>query len=144
MSKNITLLFLIALLISAASESSAQINIEGQIQFQKNGNIYVYLVDEAVFKTPFTGIQDTLIHIGEAERKKQMVAFTFKAVKPGTYGIRCFQDVNGNGKLDKGLFGPKEPWGMSWQKEKPAMWPKFKDIAFQAKSDIKGLKIQLR
>ena len=61
---------------------------------------------------------------------KKKVSFKFEGIQKGTYGIRCFQDENGNGKLGKGMFGPKEPWGMSWQGDKPAKWPKFKHIAF--------------
>lgn len=36
------------------------------------------------------------------------------SVTPGTYALKVFQDLNGNGKLDTGWMGiPKEPYGFS-------------------------------
>lgn len=81
--------------------------------------------------------------IGKDEFEKKKVAFKFKEIPPGTYGIRCFKDVNGNGKLDKGLFGPKEPWGMSRQGNKPEKWSKIAYISFEVKSNMTNIKIEL-
>ena len=123
---------------------SSTFTLEGEIGFEKSGDIYIYLVTEKIFKKPFTGVQDMVIEIGKDELKMKKVSFRFEEVGAGTYGIRCFQDVNGNGKLDKGLFGPVEPWGMSWQGSKPAKWPKFEHIAFEVNSNITNIKIDLK
>ena len=32
----------------------------------------------------------------------------FAPIPAGTYAVACFHDENGNGKLDMGMFGPKE------------------------------------
>ena len=117
--------------------------VEGEILFDKTGDIHVYLVTEEIFRTPFTGIQQKVIKIGEQELRKKAVAFRFEQVHAGTYGIRCFQDVDGDGKLERSLFGPKEPWGMSWQGEKPAKWPEFEDISFEVNSNITSIQIRL-
>src|SRR5262245_44204094 len=38
----------------------------------------------------------------------------FKDLPPGHYAAVAFQDINGNGKLDKNFLGiPKEPYGFS-------------------------------
>lgn len=38
----------------------------------------------------------------------------FENIEFGEYGIKIYHDENGNGKLDKGLFGiPTEPYGFS-------------------------------
>jgi uncharacterized protein (DUF2141 family) len=38
----------------------------------------------------------------------------FRDLPPGLYAAVAFQDFNGNGKLDKNLFGvPREPYGFS-------------------------------
>ena len=68
---------------------------------------------------PFKGLRELVLKISPDEVQKKKVPFNFEGLQQGTYGVRCFQDVNGNGKLDKGLFGPSEPWGMSWQRESP-------------------------
>ena len=147
MSLKIIKILLCSIIISLSSSVFAQSNtflLKGKIEFEKSGDIFIYLVTEKIFKTPFTGVQDTLIKISKDELQKKNVSFKFEDVKSGTYCIRCFQDVNGNGKLDKCLFGPKEPWAMSWQGEKPAKWPKFKHVAFEVNSNITNIKIELR
>ena len=40
---------------------------------------------------------------------KSLMGFAFHNVPEGIYGIRCFQDNNNNGKLDKDFFSPSEP-----------------------------------
>jgi uncharacterized protein (DUF2141 family) len=37
----------------------------------------------------------------------------FSGLPMGTYAITVLHDENDNGKLDKGLFGPTEGWGVS-------------------------------
>ncbi len=40
--------------------------------------------------------------------------FTFKDIPDGDYALKLYHDKNGNGKLDKGLFGiPKEHYAFS-------------------------------
>ena len=72
------------------------------------------------------------------------VLFEFTNVAPGTYGIRCFQDTNSNGKLDRGFFGAKEPWGMSLHGEEPKRIPYFKDYSFSINTDCLDLNITLK
>jgi uncharacterized protein (DUF2141 family) len=39
---------------------------------------------------------------------------TFTNLAPGEYAVSAFQDVNGNGRLDRNSFGmPTEPYGFS-------------------------------
>jgi uncharacterized protein (DUF2141 family) len=89
----------------------------------------VFLIDETTFKTPQTGV-DTLI----LKPIASIVNFTFNSCQKGTYGIRCFQDLNNNGILDKGMFGPAEPYGFSWKFSKKFPFD-FSDISFLAKSN---------
>jgi choloylglycine hydrolase len=59
------------------------------------------------------------------------------AVKKGEYAIAAFHDVNGNKKLDGGLFGiPKEPY--AFYKNKKGLFglpPKYKRIKFNLEND---------
>lgn len=68
-------------------------------------------------------IKKLIIEIGEKKIKKKKVSFQFTDIPSGKYGIRCFLNEDGNQKLNKGIFGPAEPWGMSWQGEKASGWP---------------------
>jgi uncharacterized protein (DUF2141 family) len=50
--------------------------------------------------------------------------------KAGTYVLAAFHDLNGNGKLDRNIFGiPTEPYGFS--REPTSKWeaPGFADVA---------------
>ena len=134
--------FLILVTATAFAQSS-NFTIGGEILTNDIGNIYIYLVDEVSSKTPLTGIKVIVIKNKGNNRNSQNVSFQFENVEEGIYGIRCYQDVNGNEKLDKGLFGPKEPWWLSWQEEKHSIFPKFKDIAFKVDSNIKDIQITL-
>jgi len=44
----------------------------------------------------------------------------------------------------KGLFGPREPWGMSWRKKKIFKIPKFKEICFKVPEELKYIIIDTR
>ena len=106
-------------------------------------DIYVYLVTEKDFKTPFTGTQTLRIAAVQGEKAGWEASFSFEEVKAGTYGIRCFQDLNRNGLLDRGIGGPGEPWGMSWQQGKPRKWPRFSHIVFDVYGDVTEMNIIL-
>lgn len=118
--------------------------IKGEIHLKgikKNGNLYIMLVTEETFKTPLHSFKKLIIEIGEKEINEKKVSFQFIDIPSGRYGIRCFLDEDGNEKLNKGIFGPAEPWGMSWQGAKASGWPKFKYIAFDVDKDLMDMKI---
>ena len=118
--------------------------IEGYIhlkEIRKNGNLYILLVTEETFKIPLHSIKKLILKIGEKEIKEKKVSFKFIDIPPGRYGIRCFLDEDGNEKLNKGMFGPSEPWGMSGQGKRPFGWPKFKHIAFNVNKDLMDIRI---
>jgi len=49
----------------------------------------------------------------------------------GTYALTAYQDVNNNGKLDRGMFGmPKEPFGFSNNPPVAMKGPSFHDCSF--------------
>lgn len=59
---------------------------------------------------------------------------TFSGLARGVYAVAAFQDVNGNGKLDRSLLGwPVEPVGASNGATGLVGPPKFRDAAFELK-----------
>ena len=118
--------------------------VEGRINFKGNGEIHVCLVDEESFG-PEADANQKLVYSPTAEEKEYgETVFRFENIKPGIYGIKGFLDVNGNGILDKGLFGPSEPWGMSWNGKKSKGPPDFRDIEFTVDSNIRNIDIVLK
>jgi uncharacterized protein (DUF2141 family) len=60
----------------------------------------------------------------------------FKDLPPGEYAAVAFQDVNGNGILDKNFLGiPKEPFGFSNGARGSAGPPKFSAAAVTLNPD---------
>jgi uncharacterized protein (DUF2141 family) len=131
---------------NADTTGGANYKIGGDIhlkEISKKGNLYILLITEEFFKTPLHSYKKIVLPIGDKEIKEKQVTFKFADIPPGRYGIRCFLDEDGNEKLNKGMFGPSEPWGMSWQGKKPFGWPKFENIAFDVNKDLMDIIIDV-
>ena len=121
-----------------------EFSVGGEITFQKTGDLYIGLVNEEEFGGPKESPFRSVLKVGREEIKKGRAPFLFLKVPRGTYAIRCFQDVNGNKKLDMGSFGPKEPWG-TYRPKRPAFrGPKFEEISFTVDRDMTDIQIQVR
>ena len=68
--------------------------------------------------------------------------FTFK-VPPGRWALSAFEDRNGNGVLDMGTFGPKEPAGF-WHPFSGWRKPKFDEVAASVATDTPNANITLK
>ena len=70
--------------------------------------------------------------------------FAFEGVPSGTYALRAWQDVNGNGKLDTDAFGrPKEPWG-TYRRSHPRFGgPQWKEMAFKVSASVQDIVLKL-
>ncbi len=96
------------------------------------GQIYLAVYDRPE-TFPTAGLQRT----GQilAASGQSLVA-RFKDLPPGQYAAVAFQDVNGNGKLDKNFLGiPKEPYGFSNGARGSAGPPKFSAAAVTLNPD---------
>ena len=120
--------------------------VSGTITVHREGVIRLRLVNEdnyAEKKGELTPYELT-IPVGREELEQKSLSFTIKDVVADRYCIICFLDTNGNGKLDKGLFGPMEPFAM--YKSPPFMLgrPQFSDVAFSVDMDIAEIAIELK
>ncbi len=118
--------------------------IGGEISFTKTGDLFIQLANEEEFKNTQPPLFAMRLPVGPAEIKKGKVPFQFQGVPAGTYGIRCFQDVNGNQKLDEGTFGPTEPWGVYRPKRPAFRGPKFEEISFAVNQDMSDIQIEVK
>ena len=121
--------------------------IKGTINIPKKGQIYIILITEEQYEEQ-KGQESKfrcLLTIGPEELKSNQISFTISNIPSGRYCLTCFQDLNGNGKLDKGLFGPVEPWAMYKPPQGALLGrPSFKDICVVVVNDISGIKIELK
>ena len=117
-------------------------SLSGKIYISRPSVVYIFLVDEENSKIPLSG---ELLKIIPSQKDVDagFVSFMFSNLEEGIYGIRCFQDLNNNKKLDKGMFGPCEPWGFSWNVQPPPKYPNFKKYCHLVNDDIQNIKIYL-
>ncbi len=64
-------------------------------------------------------------------------------VTPGRWAVSAFEDRNGNGVLDMGVFGPREPSGF-WHPFHGWHRPRFDDVAAQIDRDTGDADVRLR
>jgi len=99
---------------------------------QKPAQLVVWLITECHMSWPETGLRRLVI---PASAGQDAIELKFSMVPAGVYAIRAYQDLNGNGHLDGGVFGPREPWALSLQNGHARFPPRFADIAFQLEAD---------
>jgi uncharacterized protein (DUF2141 family) len=64
-----------------------------------------------------------------------VVEITFAPLKPGTYAIKAFHDLNGDGKMNTNPFGiPTEPYAFSNDASGVMGPPGWTDAAFEVKA----------
>lgn len=68
----------------------------------------------------------------------------FESMPFGSYAVAIFQDVNGNGKLDKGMFGiPSEPFAFSNNFRPKFGGPSFEKCKFDFTKDNQAIQIEM-
>jgi uncharacterized protein (DUF2141 family) len=123
---------LILMVIAAAPVLAGDLTIEISGITPGRGQIYVAVYDRPE-SFPTAGQQRTGQILPATE---QSLIVHFKDLPPGEYAAVAFQDVNGNGKLDKNFLGiPKEPYGFSHGARGSAGAPKFSAAAVTLNPD---------
>lgn len=73
------------------------------------------------------------------ETKDSKISETFK-LPAGDYAVSVYQDVNGNGKMDKNVFGaPTEPYAFSRNYKPVFRAPKFDEVKINLNGDRKTI-----
>jgi len=78
-----------------------------------------------------------------ASAQSGSIRLVFTAVPPGSYAVAVFQDVNGNGSLDRTPLGlPLEPFGFSNQVGRQRR-PTFAAAAFEVARESVAVEVRL-
>jgi uncharacterized protein (DUF2141 family) len=118
--------------LAAAVARAGELTIEVSGITPNRGQVYVALYDRAE-TFPMAGQQRVSQMLAPED---QHLTVHFKDLPPGQYAAAAFQDFNGNGKLDKNLFGiPKEPYGFSNSARGSSGPPKFDAAAITLNPD---------
>lgn len=132
----------LALLLAAALPipvAAAPIEIAVTNVTQAKGRVHVDICSQALF------MGDDCIYSGEAPAVAGTTIVIVPNVPPGRYAAQAFQDLNGNGKLDRNLLGiPREPIGIS--RDAPIHFgpPKWDDAAFDHDGEPQRITFGLR
>ena len=139
------MLFLVSLLSlfssgnsPVASPPKASLTIDIQNIRSQKGIVYIALFN------PDSGFPEGQPTEGKKADIKGNSAQTTFSIEPGEYAVAVFHDENGNGILDKKIFGmPKEPYGFSNNFRPRLSAPKFKDCQFSVGTSGKTINIKL-
>lgn len=149
----ITMIILIS--TPAWAQTEEGFTVSGEVTFPKTGNLFIKMMTAEEFNMSHEEEEDeqrepktearfhAILEVREQEAEQKKVTFEFEHVPAGTYGIMCFQDVNGNEKLDSGMFGPKEPWGSYRHKRPHFRGPKFEEIKFDVKENMTAIQFKI-
>ena len=117
------------------ADSTSKIHISGRVLGASNAHtVYVMLLDSAGFeKQP---VRQLLL------QPDSVYSYSF-SITPGRWAVSAFEDLNGNGILDMGFFGPKEPSGF-WRPFHAKRKPRFDDVVSQIGHTISDADVKLR
>ncbi|MCG8481079.1 MAG: DUF2141 domain-containing protein [Spirochaetales bacterium] len=140
--KRPTILLIITLLAAhALTGAEAAYVVAGEIAASDGGSVYIELVTEETFGRNGTSPYRIVLEPAEGGRS---LAFRFDSIPPGRYVLRAFQDENGDGRLNVGPFGPREPVGMHRWPERMRIPPRFEASAFAVDGDMTDIRIELQ
>jgi uncharacterized protein (DUF2141 family) len=118
-------------------------NVSGTIAVTKEGTVYIGLMTEEGFRNNYTFLKRVRVAVGPDELRTGRVRYEIVGVPDGTYALSVFQDVNGNGQLDSGPFGPVEPWA-TFRRSRPLFsGPQWEEMAFAVEKKISGADLKL-
>lgn len=145
-----TLLMTACLAFLLSWPGSAQENKSGTIQLKVEGVLagqgQVRIVLEKNAKDFDSGSFEAPKYLFRVvEAKGDSVNTTFPSVPYGTYAIKAFQDLDGDGKMRTGFMGsPEEPWGFSNDATGFLGPADFSDSKFELDAPELGLTIHLK
>jgi uncharacterized protein (DUF2141 family) len=119
------------------------VRIAGEIRFKKTASIVLRLLSRDQSGKE-RAERRQILPISAEDAARGSIHYEFAELMPGRYAVMCFQDTNGNGKLDIGMFGPKEP-ATAYRLARPKFRaPRFEEMAFDVAQDMASADLVLR
>ena len=140
LSARIAILMLATLPPSAvlAGQSSGVLHVAVDNVRDRTGRVHVDLCTQAQFLKDCPIAADGPARIGQS-------TVTLTGLKPGRYAVQVFYDENGNGKVDRALFGiPKEGVGFSNDAKIKLGPPKWEEAEFDYDGQERTIRLRLR
>jgi 4,4'-diapolycopenoate synthase len=133
----------IALPVFGQNPNEGRLRLRVTVPNESHGSI-AYLIFSSSHGFPnekAKAVRSDFVAVRESD---SAVTIDVGTLTPGRYAISVYQDINGNHKLDTGMFGiPNEPVGAS-NNPKPRMGPpRFEDCAFSMGNSDQTISISL-
>ena len=127
------------LLAAAGTDARGVLTIDvGNVRIAK-GNVHVDVCPEAQF------LKDNCPWTGNARARLGDTRVTVANLPAGRYAVQAFLDENGNGEVDRALFGiPKEGVGFSNDAKIRLGPPKFAEAVFAFDGNAGTIRLNLR
>lgn len=126
------------LLVLGAGQPTGVLHVAVDAVRDRTGQVHVDLCTQAQF------LKDCPL-AAEAPARIGATVVTLTGVRPGRYAAQVFYDQNGNGKLDRALFGvPREGVGFSNDAKIRLGPPKWEDAAFDYDGQERTIRLKLR
>ncbi|MGE4071315.1 MAG: DUF2141 domain-containing protein [Lysobacterales bacterium] len=124
-----------------ADAASLTVDIGNRLKPGETLMVAVYDDANSWLKKPLRAIREAAPAAVGASGRHQL---TLEGLPPGRYALSVYVDRNGNGKLDRGMFGiPSEPYGFS-QGGGSMGPPDFSDAAVELTEADATIPIKLR
>lgn len=126
------------LLAIGAAPSGGILQVQIDNVRAQTGRVHVDLCTQAQF------LKDCPI-MAEAPPRIGLTTVTLRNIKPGRYAAQVSYDQNGNGKVDRALFGiPKEGVGFSNDAKIRMAPPKWEEAVFDYDGRERTIRLKLR
>jgi uncharacterized protein (DUF2141 family) len=135
----VLLALLAPLVVGATAPPGGSIEVAVSNVTTAQGRIHVDICSRPLFLT------GDCTYSAEAPAKIGTTVVIVPDVPPGRYASQVFHDRNGNGKIDRGLFGiPKEPVGFSNDAPTHMAPPKWDAAVFTHGTEPQHIALDLR
>ncbi len=125
---------------ATASPATASVVIHVRNVSPRGGTLRVGLYDEANYPddTAPAATADVKAEMGET-------TVTLSGVRPGTYAVETFQDINDDGKMNTSWLGlPLEPFGFSRDARPHLSKPAFERVKFDVAPGVNTVTLHLQ
>ncbi len=122
--------FLHLLAPTTSFDQPLEVRIDGIAQ--ATGDIYLVMYpDESSFDRQADWCYETKLTVSSSNS----ISWEIPSHPPGRYSIAIYHDVNGNGKMDKNMWGiPREPYAFSRPPQSKWRAPTFEETAIDVPS----------
>ena len=131
--------FIVLLFAQSAFSASLDVSVHGLTSRGGALNVSIWKNVKGFPKKPEEALDLKIVPVVGSD-----MTVRFEELEKGHYAVMAYHDLNSNGKLDMGLMGPKEPYGLSNNFRSKFGPPNFEDCAFSISDNMQVINIKIK